>query len=94
MKYKVGDKVKIKTWEKIKEEYRTTFSKKIEIYIDNLFPSREVIIKIVHENYYDIELIDPYKCCFTLRDTMIECLVEKYKEPAPIYDRWEILDIR
>ena len=31
---------------------------------------------------------------WTLTDEDIECLAEKHKEQVPIYNRWELLDIR
>ncbi len=109
MKYKIGDKVRIKTWEQMEKEFG--LSKYSEGRIDNpdkncrfiyfmekelneKFHDRVITIKEIKNDlalvckYYRIKEIDYY-----WTDNMIECLVSDYKEPVPIYSRWEILDL-
>ena len=66
MKYKVGDKVKIKTWEKMEKEYGLNvggeydgeinfgsyhFTKKREKYLNDISPDRIVEISSVNKTY-------------------------------------------
>jgi len=98
MKYKIGDKVKIKTWKALKKEFR---QKGEHIYcnsrglmsfmekdLQRLHCDRILTIKeIVANKDYNMKEIS---CVWN--DEMIECLVEEPNNP--INSRWEILDIR
>ena len=81
VKYKIGDKVKIKNDLNVNYIYREK--------INNL-PDRVATIRCIVENkfYHLEELGDIWG------DDEIECLVKKYESPTPILNRWEILDIR
>ncbi len=101
MKYNIGDKVRIKTWEMMEKEFGLnktggvikyisclgTFVKEMEKFLNELNCDRVLTIKEKGIWYY-IEEGD-----FVWSDDMIECL---YKEPIykPINSRFDILDIR
>lgn len=80
MKYKVGDKVKLRIY----SEYMVLTKK-----IINRVPDRIVTVSDIIDNkvYY---FKDPGIRC---NDKGVECLIEKYVEPVPIADRFEILDL-
>ena len=84
MKYKVGDKVKIKD----QRDVYPKFNNEVEEELEKL--NRILTIKEVQKYSYYTKEMKLYKW----KDNMIECLVEDYKEPEPIRTRWEILDIR
>ena len=106
MKYKVGDKVKIKTWESMEKEYGlrthlqikdngirlkgTCFFKEDEEKISkNNFDRILTIKRVLKEyDYYKTEELWTF-----VSEDMIDCLVEKRKEPVPISNRWELLDL-
>ena len=101
MKYKIGDKVRIKTQESMKKEFGGGFLSSIntpqyvfvsgmEKQLNENFLNRILTIKEVRKKSYRMEEID---CNWT--DGMIECLVKDYKKEvyAPIYSRFEILDL-
>jgi len=100
MKYKPGDRVKIRTWKDMWKEYGTyekkyitckpIFTTRMEEELNRLNTNRIVTIK---------EIFD-YSKCYTMKevnlkwsDDMIECLASEYKIPEPIYTRFEILDL-
>ena len=101
MKYKPGDKVKIKTWENMKEGQGPWSEGEIKVEGDYYYNKRNMedgivklninrilTIKSVHENCYHVK-----EMLWLWTDGMIECLASDYKEPVPIFSRFEILDL-
>ena len=96
MKYKVGNKVKIKTWEGMREEYNSShegvilmgyfsFYKGMEDWINEYFSDRILTIKNIHvkEKYYVM-----VEMGWNWTDKMIkEGIFE------PITNRFEIIDL-
>lgn len=80
MRYKVGDKVRFKIYPDFMD-----ITKKII----NSIPDRIATVSAITDNnvYYFKE--HGIKC----NDKGIECLIERYIPPVPIYDRFEILDL-
>ncbi len=105
MKYEVGDKVKIKTWEQLKEEYNFIssanvitnvgywgFNKRMDKWVNEKFLDRILTIEEVVTNSY---FMKNDKIRYNWSDEMIECLAEDDK-PEPIQsitNRFEILDL-
>ena len=108
MKYKAGDRVKIKTWEKMVKEYglqkgynkqalipcSCQFLLKMEKRLKEKDCNRILTIRSVNSVNYNMKDIS-----WGWSDDMIECLAKDYKEikkdhPEPIKSRFEILDIR
>lgn len=100
MKYKVGDRVRVKTWEEMAEEFGFWKEGKIETYF--LFTSgkekefiklkqnRIVTIEWTNETYY--RMVGFFAEAWG--DDEIECSEKDYyKRFTPINDRWEILDL-
>jgi len=101
MKYKIGDKVKIKTWKEIEEEYgcenrdseniyckcACVFLKKMETNIEELNCNRILTIKNNCGNFYEMREIN-----WAWSDDMIKCLVKDKSDP--VLTRFDILDIR
>jgi len=101
MKYKVKDKVKIKTWKEMEKEYgvfvkkgsikcKYAFTKGMEEEIEELNCNRILTIEYVYSNSYGIKEISSW----TWSDDMIKCLVKNEIKSKPITSRFEILDIR
>lgn len=106
MKYKVGDRVEIKTWKDMKEEFGEAtnqmhsnwfincqghFLKSMEENIDQITSNRILTIERLHFNdYYYMEEEKEGKSCWT--EDMIKGL-EKEEIFEPIHNRWEILDL-
>lgn len=103
MIYKIGDKVKIKTWEKMEKEYglnkddsssipcKGAYLKNMEYFIDELKCNRILIIKNLDDFYYYMEE-DKNQFCWS--DDMIEHkMVEAATLYEPIDSRFEILDL-
>ena len=107
MKYKVGDIVKIKTWDALEKEYGLNAFGNIVVsnHID-LYPRKEKeLVNIFTDRIAEISEIgslstpDDVKFYYLKNisknfiwvDGMIECLAS---ELIPIYSRFEILDIR
>ena len=103
MKYKIGDKVKIKTWDQMEKEYRCwggiyssegkyigckcNFVQEMEIDINQNHPNRILIIRKKVSGDYLMEESE-----WRFSDDMIECLAEDYKESVPVNNRFEIMD--
>ncbi len=96
MKYKVGDKVKIKTWEKMGKEYNSShegvilmgyfsFYIGMEDWINEKFPDRILTIEKVHKYSYFI-LCDKHRHNWT-EEMIKEGVFE------PIANRFEIIDL-
>lgn len=99
MKYKVGDKVEIRTWEEMKKEYgvnsdgnirghvrKDVFINKMERELNNDFPGRVLTVRGVYEAHYTME-----EMIWIWHDYMI-------KEPEKciffdsIQDRFELME--
>ena len=106
MKYKKGDKVRIKTWKEMEKEYGCSkaiggkainckphcFLSLIEKDINKSFPNRILTIKkTVRDNRYIMEKIDPE---WNWTDCMIEGLF--IPEPISLFStnkRFELMDL-
>ncbi len=122
MKYKVGDKVRIKTWEAMREEYSTMgligimavpstfrqgpiFRKDMKENLNKNYPDRMLTIKgrfyntvpLKNGERKEIVYYSMYgshgELSWNWTNYMIECLAKDYKEPVPISNRWELLDL-
>ena len=93
MKYKIGDKVKIKSWEEMKKAAGVeNFPLGIERSLINVSPDRVLtIVSVKKHNYYIEYTMEEREWIFS--ENMIECKMENYKKPIPIISRFEILDI-
>ena len=109
MKYKVGDKVKIKTWDQMEKEFKLDYQGCITTNENNgvetlsFTPEMEQKINNLNENRVltinHIHENSTFGSCdmagyfFCFTDEMIDCLITE-KAYEPIHSRFEILDIR
>ncbi len=106
MNYKIGDKVKIKTWESMRREFKLLcstsidtgedllFTKELEKIINNI--NRVITVKKVCENsYYTAHELPRYhNHCNNLIDWRItDKMIEDINIYDPIHSRYEILDL-
>ena len=108
MKYKNGDKVIIKTWEEMKEEFGSHLNRDHEEVLDvknqfvykmeNVLNKKRIvtILEIRHTQIYWIE--EDNNDHKSWNDDMIKCLAKEYEEPEPVIieqieNRFEILDL-
>ena len=85
MKYKVGDKVKIKTWEQMEKEFGLNlggnilnipcFMREMEKWVNKGFPDRILTIKEISYNH----MYKMKELSLRWGDNMIECLAEDTK---------------
>ena len=61
----------------------------MEKYLISLDTDRILTIKKVNDDYYTT-----IEASLNWSDDMIECLAKDYKEPIPVSNRFELLDIR
>jgi len=101
MRYKAGDKVKIKTWKDMEEKYGLdsvgdikcfcNFTENMEKKLNDLYPNRIVIISKIETTYYSVENVG-----WAWSDDMIEGLASELEIIDPkdkINSRFEILDL-
>ena len=97
MRYKQGDKVRIKTWKQMKKEYgvdncgyipmRWGFIREMENYLNDAFPDRILTIREVEEDSYEMKGND-----WRWMDEMIEGLSADEYLKRPVVTRFELLD--
>ncbi len=106
MKYKVGDRVKIKTWEELEKEFgvdsegvdintppfaRVWYSRQMETILNDKFSDRILVIKAIKDDYYYI--MEGMSSNWVWEDYMIKELSEKmYMTLEPIETRFELMD--
>ena len=105
MNYKVGDKIKIKTWEEMEKEFgfgnnnktiitcSGLFNSTMEKEIEELKTNRILTVKEVEINHRYRMKERTSEIAWTWSDDIIRCLVKDYKVPDPIKSRLEILDL-
>jgi len=104
MSYFPGDKVRIKTWNDMKTEFKKDYRYpyirvkpyyylEFEETIKKINPNRIFTIKTVNLRVQQPSFYRMKEIGFKWADYMIECLAKDYVEPIPIKDRWEIMDL-
>jgi len=105
MRYKVGDRVKIKSWEQMERDFglnshgsiksnrvvvRGAYETLQKLNCNRILTIKEVVVHSISDYYRMEEIV----CDWT--DDMIECLDNDYLEEVcqPIFSRYEILDLR
>ena len=103
MKYKVGDRVIIKSWKEMKEEYgvnssisiqappdKYSFVCSMEEDLNKNFPNRILTIKEIKEksNYYNMEEISA-----AWEEYMIKCLSPQIIPLFPTNKRFQLMDL-
>jgi len=97
MKYKIGDKVRVKTWEQLEKEcltidtYNNSCLTHISHHMDEKLRKIDRIVTIKKANSSIYEVIEMGNVVFS--DPVIECLATA-EVFEPIKNRWDILDIR
>lgn len=104
MKYKVGDTVRIKTWEEMKNEFgdkllidNIEFTSHLEDIINQKAIDRILTIKKVHKIHYTMQELPPFPSDFLSGNTdweLSDGMIVGIDVLDPINNRWEILDIR
>ena len=106
MGYKVGDKVKIKTWKQMEKEFELSkygWIRRIEsciIFLQSMENDIEKTNRVLTIKKIDgktsqknVKIWHSKELLWGFSTDIIECLASDYKEPIPITSRFEILDL-
>ncbi len=102
MKYKVGDRVRIKTWDQMKSEFgvqdgyidcKLRFTPEMEENVKRECPNRIFVIKFADDNDHADYRMETSGRNWSWSEEMIECLEEDYKVTTLIpVSRFELMD--